>query len=55
MSEPRRLGDIMEEYILNSDDDFAVGLRKLLREHKSDLFGLNEKVKQDKKGRKDDK
>ncbi len=55
MSEPRRLRDIMEEYILNSDDDFAVGLRKLLRERKSDLFGLNEKDKQDKKGRKDDK
>lgn len=55
MSEPRRLGDIMKEYILNSDDDFAVGLRKLLRERKSDLFGLNERDKQDKKDRKYDK
>lgn len=55
MSEPRRLGDIMKEYILNSDDDFAVGLRKLLRERKSDLFGLNEKDKKDKKSGKDDK
>ena len=55
MSEPRRLGDIMEEYILNSDDDFAVGLRKLLQEHKSDLFGLNERNKKNKKDRKDDK
>ena len=41
MSEPRRLGDIM--------------LRKLLQEHKSDLFGLNERNKKNKKDRKDDK
>ena len=33
MSEPRKLGEIMKEYLLNSDDDFATAFRELYREH----------------------
>ncbi|MBQ7222201.1 MAG: hypothetical protein IJS02_01900 [Bacteroidales bacterium] len=38
MSEPRLLGDIMKEYLLNSDDDFAVAFRALYKEHGSDFL-----------------
>lgn len=33
MSQPRKLGDIMKEYLLESDDDFAKAFRRLYKEH----------------------
>ena len=33
MKQPRLLGDIMKEYLLESDDDFAVAFRRLYKEH----------------------
>ena len=33
MSEPRKLGDIMKEYLLNPNDDFARAFRELYLEH----------------------
>ena len=38
MSEPRKLGDIMREYLLQFDDDFARAFRKLYKEHGSDFL-----------------
>ena len=35
MSQPRKLGDIMKEYLLESDDDFAKAFRRLYKEHGS--------------------
>lgn len=35
MKEPRKLGDIMKEYLLESQDDFAVAFRRLYKEHGS--------------------
>lgn len=33
MKEPRLLGDIMKEYLLESNDDYAVAFRRLYKEH----------------------
>lgn len=38
MKEPRLLGDIMKEYLLESNDEFAVAFRKLYKEHGSDFL-----------------
>ena len=38
MKQPRILGDIMKEYLLESDDDFAVAFRRLYKEHGSDFL-----------------
>ena len=35
MKEPRILGEIMKEFLLKSDDDFAVAFRKLCEEYGS--------------------
>lgn len=35
MKEPRILGEIMKEFLLKSDDDFAVAFRKLYEEYGS--------------------
>lgn len=35
MKEPRFLGEIMKEFLLESDDDFAVAFRKLCEEYGS--------------------
>ena len=35
MSQPRKLGDIMKKYLLESDDDFAKAFRRLYKEHGS--------------------
>ncbi|MBQ8810810.1 MAG: hypothetical protein IJZ70_00670 [Bacteroidales bacterium] len=37
MSEPRLLGDIIKEYVANSDDDYARAIRQLYKEHGTDL------------------
>ena len=50
MSEPRQIGEVMRDYILHSDDEFAKGLRRLIKENNSTLFGLNE---EDKTGQED--
>jgi len=46
MKEPRLLGDVMKEYLLESDDDFAVAFRRLYKEHGSD-FLADEPKKED--------
>ncbi|MDO4827369.1 MAG: hypothetical protein Q4B16_07450 [Bacteroidia bacterium] len=33
MKQPRLLGEIMNEYLLRSDDDYARAFRELYREH----------------------
>ena len=38
MKHPRLLGDIMKEYLLESDDDFAVAFRRLYKEHGSSFL-----------------
>ena len=38
MSQPRKLGDIMKEYLLESDDDFAKAFRRLYKEHGSNFL-----------------
>ncbi len=38
MKQPRLLGDIMKEYLLESDDDFAVAFRCLYKEHGSNFL-----------------
>ena len=38
MKEPRLLGDVMKDYLLESDDDFAVAFRRLYKEHGSDFL-----------------
>ena len=35
MKEPRILGEIMKEFLLKSDDDFAVAFRKLCEKYGS--------------------
>ena len=43
MSESRKLGDIMKDYLLKSDDDYAVAFSQLYKEHGGDLVkDLNE-------------
>lgn len=46
MREPRKLGDIMREYLLQSDDDFARAFRKLYQEHGSRFLDEEERPKQ---------
>lgn len=38
MKQPRLLGDIMKEYLLESDDDFAKAFRRLYKEHGSNIL-----------------
>jgi hypothetical protein len=38
MSQPRKLGDIMKEYLLESNDDFAKAFRRLYKEHGSNFL-----------------
>lgn len=38
MKQPRLLGDIMKEYLLESDDDFAVAFRRHYKEHGSNFL-----------------
>ena len=38
MKQPRLLGDIMKEYLLESDDDFAKDFRRLYKEHGSNFL-----------------
>ena len=38
MKQPLLLGDIMKEYLLESDDDFAVAFRRLYKEHGSNFL-----------------
>lgn len=45
MKHPRLLGDIMKEYLLESDDDFAVAFRRLYKEHGSNF--LDDEPKKD--------
>jgi len=47
MSEPRKLGDIMKDYLLNSDDDFAKAFRELYREHGAKFLTEDEKEVRD--------
>lgn len=49
MSEPRKLGEIMKEYLLNSDDDFATAFRELYREHGGKFLEEKEKENKDDK------
>ena len=45
MREPRKLGDIMREYLLQSDDDFARAFRKLYQEQGSHFLDEEEPPK----------
>ncbi len=45
MKEPRKLGDIMREYLLQSDDDFARAFRKLYQDHGSHFLDEDEPPK----------
>ena len=45
MSQPRKLGDIMREYLLQSDDDFARAFRKLYQELGSHFLDEDEPPK----------
>lgn len=38
MKQPRLLGDIMKEYLLESDDGFAKAFRRLYKEHGSNFL-----------------
>ncbi len=38
MKQPRLLGDIMKEYLLESDDDFVEAFRRLYKEHGSNFL-----------------
>lgn len=38
MKQPRPLGEIMKEYLLESDDDFARAFRRLYKEHGSSFL-----------------
>lgn len=38
MYEPVILGDVMKEYLLLSEDDFAKAFRELYKEHGSDFL-----------------
>ncbi len=38
MKQPRLLGDIMKEYLLESDDDFAKAFHRLYKEHGSNFL-----------------
>ena len=38
MDEPVLLGEVMKEYLLHSDDDFAKAFRELYKEHGSDFL-----------------
>lgn len=38
MKQPRLLGDIMKEYLLESDDDIAEAFRRLYKEHGSNFL-----------------
>jgi hypothetical protein len=49
MSEPRKLGDIMKDYLLNSDDDFAKAFRELYREYGGKFLEDDEKEVDDDK------
>lgn len=48
MSEPRKLGEIMKEYLLNSDEDFATAFRELYREHGGKFLEEEKEDKDDK-------
>lgn len=41
MSQPRLLGEVMKEYLINSDDEYARAFRKLFEEHNSDFLVPN--------------
>lgn len=38
MKQPRLLGEVMKEYLLESDDDFAAAFRRLYKEYGSRLL-----------------
>ena len=40
MSEPVLLGDLMKDYLINSDDDYAKAFRELYKEHGKDIVEL---------------
>ncbi len=42
MKQPRKLGDIMREYLLQSNDDFARAFRKLYQGHSSHFLDEEE-------------
>ena len=46
MSQPRKLGDIMREYLLASDDDFARAFHKLYQDHGSHFLDEDAPPKQ---------
>lgn len=38
MSQPVLLGDLMKDYLINSDDDYAKAFRELYKEHGKDIL-----------------
>lgn len=38
MSEPVLLGEVMKEYLLHSDEDYAKAFRELYKEHGGDFL-----------------
>ena len=49
MSEPRLLGEIMCEYLLHSDDDYAKAFRQLYKEHGGDFLEEGDKKEENDK------
>ena len=45
MSTPRPIGEIMRDYLLTSNDDFATWCRMNAEEHGSSLLGIEPKHK----------
>ena len=46
MKEPRILGDIMKEFLLESNDEYAVAFRRLYKEHGSDFLEPKQEEKE---------
>lgn len=42
MSQPVLLGDLMKDYLINSDDDYAKAFRELYKEHGKDILKVLE-------------
>ena len=40
MSQPTLLGDLMKDYLINSNDDYAQAFRDLFKAHGSDVLNL---------------
>lgn len=49
MSQPVLLGDLMKDFLINSNDDYAKAFRELFKEHGKDVVELFEDSANEKK------